>query len=367
VSCRLLNSQYPAFRQPVLAALHVASPALGSGASRTSLKTAPASTALTVPALWLTGAERWLLLVGLSIALGGLAGRGLARLYFAREDTPAAPAPLPAPWALRGSLIGAAASAALLITALAGPGVAASVARPPAPGLGPRATAVIAAVELACFTLAAILLRLRRPGWRVLPLVGVVVAEAVRAHPEGVLPVAGAGLTCCHLLPAVLWAGMLVYAARAAIAWRAYPQPARDLWRVYGTAAAWLFVVVVVTGVFSALLLVPVGSLLTTTYGRFLVAKAALVAVAAVLALAGRAKLRRLAEPGAGLALATRLEIAALATVLAVTGLLTVLTPPAKPVFPAAVRPTAQLAQHRGPSPDGHAGETAPIREGALS
>jgi copper transport protein len=368
VSCRLLNSQYPAFRQPVLATLHVADPAaLVSGASRAPLSTAPASTALTVPALWLTGAERWLLLVGLSIALGGLAGRGLARQYFAREDTPDAPAPLPTPWALRGSLIGAAASAALLVTALAGPGVAASLARPPMPGLGPRATAVIAAAELACFTLAAILLRLSRPGWRVLPLVGVVVAEAVRAHPEGVLPVAGAGLTCCHLLPALLWAGMLVYAARAAIAWRVYPQPARDLWRVYGTAAAWLFAVVVVTGVFSALLLVPVGSLLTSTYGRFLIAKAALVAVAAVLALAGRAKLRRPAAPGAGLALATRLEIVALAAVLAVTGLLTVLTPPAKPVFPTAARPTAQPAQQRGPAADGPAGKTVPIREGAPS
>jgi copper transport protein len=319
----LLNSNYPA-----------------------ALSTVPASAPLTTPALWLTGAERWMLLVGLSIALGGLAGRGLARQYFAREDTPVAPAPLPAPWALRGSLVGAAASAALLLTALAGPGVAASLARPPAAGLGARATGVIAAAELACFALAAILLRLRRPGWSVLPLVGVVLAEAVRAHPEGVLPVAGAGLTFCHLLPAVMWAGMLVYTTRAALAWRAYPQPARHLLRVYGTAGAWLFAVLVVTGLFSVLLLVPLGSLLTTTYGRFLIAKAALVAVAAALAVAGRASLRRPGKPGVGPALATRLEIAALAAVLAATGLLTVLTPPAKPVFPAAARPAGQPTRY---------------------
>jgi copper transport protein len=163
------------------------------------------------------------------------------------------------------------------------------------------------------------------------PLSGVVLAEGLGAHPEGMIPVAGALLTCCHLLPAVLWAGMLVYTARTAIAWRAGPAAARGLFRLYGTAAAWLFGIVVLTGVLSAVLLVPVSSLLTTTYGRFLVAKAALVAVAAALALASRAGLRRPAPPGTALPLAVRLEIGALAAVLAVTGLLTVLTPRRSP------------------------------------
>ena len=98
-----------------------------------------ASVPLTTPALWLTGAERGLLLAGLSIALGGLAGlagRGLARQYLAREDSPPGPAPLLPPWALRGSLAGLVASAALLVTALADPSAAASC--PPARGLGTR-------------------------------------------------------------------------------------------------------------------------------------------------------------------------------------------------------------------------------------
>jgi len=296
---------------------------------------------LTAPALWLTGLERSLLLAGLSVALGGLAGRGLARQYLARQDTPALPAPLPEPWALRGSLAGLVASAALLVTALAGPGAAASLARPPVAGLGSRATAVIAAAELACFALAAILLRFRLSSWGVLPLLGVVLAEGIRAHPEGMIPAAGALLTYCHLLPAVLWAGMLVYTARAVIAWRASAESVRGLLRLYGTAAAWLFAVVVATGAASALLLVPAGSLLTTSYGRFLIAKAALVAVVTALALASRAGLRRPAEPGAGLPAAVRLEIGALAAVLAVTGILTVLTPPAKPVLSAAARQAA--------------------------
>ena len=324
----------PAGWQLALGAHHAAGPAaLALAVSAAARRAVPPSAPLSTPVLWLTGAERWLLLAGLSIALGGLAGRGLARQYLARDDTPAVPVRLPLPWALRGSLTGLAASAALLVTALAGPGVAAALARPPAAGLGARGTAVIAAAELACFALAAILLRLRQPGWSVLPLLGVVLAEGIRAHPEGIIPAAGALLTYCHLLPAVLWAGMLLYTARAAIAWRSYPRAAQGLFRLYGTAAAWLFGVVVVTGVVSALLLVPLRSLPTTTYGRFLIAKAALVAVAATLALVSRAGLRRPAEPGAGLPLATRLEIAALAAVLAATGLLTVLTPPAKPVF----------------------------------
>ncbi len=97
----------------------------------------------------------------------------------------------PALWALRGSLIGLVASAVLPVTGLAGPGVAASLARPPVAGLGSRATGVIAAAELACFALAAIMLRLRQPGWSVLPLLGVVLAEGIRAHPEGMIPAAG--------------------------------------------------------------------------------------------------------------------------------------------------------------------------------
>ena len=337
VACWLLNSKYPA-----AGAHHIAwAAALASGATRALPGAVPASAPLGTPALWLTGGARWLLLAGLSLALGGLAGRGLARQYVAREDTPDAPAPLPPPWALRGSLIGLAASAALLIIARTGPVVAAQLARPPVVGLGSRATGVIAAVEFACFALAAVTLRLRRPGWSVAPLFGVVLAEGIRAHPEGSIPVAGALLTYCHLLPGVLWAGMLVYTARAAIAWRAYPRAVQGLFRFHGMAAAWLFAAVVVTGVVSALLLVPVGSLVTTTYGRVLVAKAALVAVAAALALASRARLRHPPEPGARLPLVTRLEIGALAAVLAVTGLLTVLTPPAKPIYTGRARSAA--------------------------
>ena len=149
---------------------------------------------------------------------------------------------------------------------------------------------------------------------------------------------------------------MLCYALRAAIAWRAYPAAAHGIVKLYATAAAWLFAIVLITGVISALVLVPLGSLLTTSYGLFLVAKAAVVCVAAGLAMAGRMWLRRPAA-GVGPALATKLEVAALAVVLAITGILTVLTPPATgtsaPSTPARGRsrlPTGSRSTRNGPT-----------------
>jgi len=180
-------------------------------------------------------------------------------------------------------------------------------------------------------------------------LSGVVLAEGIRSHPEGVVPVAGALVTYCHLLPAMLWAGMLAYALRTAIAWRHHPAAAQGIIRLYAAAAAWLFALVVITGIVSALVLVPLSSLLTTAYGRFLIAKAVIVAVAAGLAVAGRMWLTRKAAPGAGPALVTRLEICALAVVLVITGILTVLTPPAKPTRASSVAPVP-AALHR-PAP----------------
>ena len=150
------------------------------------------------------------------------------------------------------------------------------------------------------FALAAGALRLRQPGLSVLPLLAVVLAEAIRAHPEGIVPVGGALLSVVHVLPAVMWAGMLVYTLRAAIAWREDPAAMRGLIRLYANAAVWLFAVVVLTGVVSALVLVPLGSLLSTGYGIMVIVKAVLVAAVAGAAIAGRAWLGRVPRPGAG-------------------------------------------------------------------
>jgi copper transport protein len=320
------------------------------------------SVPLTDPGLWLTAAERAVMLAGLSLALGGLAGRGLGRQYLARRaaaDGPGRPlpadggpaggrppplaAPLPGPWALRGSLLGAAACAALALTAWLGPGLAARLARPPVAGLRGHATLWAALAELACFAVAALAARRRRTGLAVTALLGVVVAEGIRAHPEGMIPAAGAMLTYCHLTPAVIWAGLLAYMVRAGLAWRADPVAVQGLVRLYATAAAWLFGCVVVTGLITVLLVTPVPEILATGYGLILVGKSALVAVAAGLAVSGRRWLRRAAGPGSGPARATRAELAVLGAVLAVTAVLTVVTPPAKPIGSIASRPAAAV------------------------
>jgi copper transport protein len=287
----------------------------------TTLLAGGAAARLSMPVVWETAVARWLLFAGLSVALGGLAGRGLARQYKGRF-----PAPLPTPWALRGSVLGAAASAWLALIALSGAGLVTGLAH--APRLFSTTAGAVAGVELISFAVAALLLRLRQPRWAVLPLAVVVAAEGLRGHPESIVPVVGVLITCCHLLPAALWAGMLLYILRAAVAWRDYPEQMRGLLRLYAA-------------VISALVLVPLGSLLTTAYGRVLLVKAGLVVVAGCLAVAGRVWLRHRPGPGAGPALATRLECATLAVVLAVTALLTALTPPATPL-----RAAATVQQH---------------------
>ena len=274
------------------------------------------------PGQWPLAVARWLLFAGLAAALGGLAGRGLAGLF--RDP----PVPLPDPWALRASLLGLAAGVVLAALQLGGGSLPAGLAHLSVPGLLSSGPGVVVAVEVASFAAAAVLLRLRRPRWAVLPLLAVVAAEGMRAHPENVVPVWGAMLTWAHLLAAALWAGMLLYVVRTGIAWREHPKAVRALVRLYARAAAWLFALVVVTGVVSALVLVPLGSLFTTHYGWVLIVKAALVGAAAALALAGRRWLRHRPAPGAGPALATRIEAGTLAGVLAVAALLGTIAAP---------------------------------------
>jgi copper transport protein len=332
---------------------------------------------------------RWLMLAGLAGALGGLAGRGLARQY---KGT--APAPLPAPWALRSSLLGLAATAGLTVVIFSARALLTLPAHPAVAPLLTTGQGGLTGIECAAFALAAVALRLRQPGLSVLPLLGVVLAEAIRAHPEGIVPVGGALLSLVHVLPALMWAGMLVYTLRAALAWRHDPPAMRGLVRLYANAAVWLFAVVILTGVVTALVLVPLGSLLTTGYGIMVVVKAVLVALVAGAAIAGRAWLAvparggdpplrfpgglppeppapdrrsapRSASPAVGNgpvqpavskgpARATRLECYGLAAVLAATAVLTVLTPPAAPAR-AAAGPAG--AAHAATRIDGHAPE----------
>jgi copper transport protein len=286
---------------------------------------------------------RWLMLAGLAGALGGLAGRGLARQY---KGT--APAPLPTPWALRSALLGAAATAVLTGVMFAARALLARPAHPAVAALVTVGQGELIAAECVAFLLAAAALRLRQPGLSVLPLLGVIVAEAIRAHPDGIVPVGGALLTICHLLPAMMWAGMLLYTLRAAVAWRHDSVAMRGLVRLYANAALWLFAVVVLTGVVTVLVLVPLGDLFAVAYGIVVIVKAALVAVVAGLATAGRVWLNREPAVDAGPARATWRECGVLAAVLAITAVLTVLSPPNAPARAAAPAGAAHVS--RGPA-----------------
>ncbi len=319
------------------------------GPAPASLGSAPAAQP-SAPGQWQTAILRWVLFAALATALGGLAGSALARRY-----PQPGPARLPSPWALRGSLLGATASAGLAVLILGAGSLAAGLEHLSVPRLLASGPGVITVVEFGSFTAAAVLARLRHPVWAVVPLLTVVVAEGLRAHPESVIRAGGALLTWVHLLAAALWAGMLFYVVRAAIAWRADPGAIRALVRLYARVAAWLFAVVVLTGVVSALVLVPLGSLLTTGYGRVLIVKAALVAATAALALAGRRWLRHQPRPGAGPALATRAESGTLAAVLAAAALLSTFAAPslasaggALPFPPPASGPVAPLGGRAG-------------------
>ena len=322
------------------------------GPAPASLASTPAAAQPSAPGQWPTAVFRWALFAGLAVALGGLAGWRLA--VFCKGQRPLAP--LPSPWAAGGSLLGAAASAGLAVLVLGGGSLVTGAGRISSlPRLLASGPGIITAVEFAAFLAAAVLLRVRRPAWAVIPLLAVVAAEGLRAHPESVVPVGGALLTWAHLLAAALWTGMLLYVVRAAAAWRADPGAVRGLIRLYARAAAWLFAAVVVTGLVSALLLVPLTDLVTTSYGRVLVVKAALVAVAAALALAGRVWLRRRPEAGAGPALATRLEPGTLLTVLAAAALLSTFAAPslaasggALPFTPPASGPVVPLGGRAG-------------------
>ena len=301
------------------------------------------------PGQWPLAVARRLLFAALAAALGALAARALGR-----RGVPAGPAPLPPPWALRACLLGLAAGVALAALQLGGGNLVQGLAHFSVPRLAASSPGKVAIVEIAAFAAAALPLRLGLPGPAVPPLLAVVAAEGFRAHPHSIAGGWGVLLTGAHLLAAALWAGMLLYVVRAGIAWRADPAAVRALVRVYARAAAWVFAAVVATGLVSALVLIsPPSTLVTTTYGHVLLVKAALVAAAAALALAGRQWLRRPPRPGAGPATATRAEAGALAAVLAAAGLLVALPAPAAgrqplPFPPPASGPVVALGGRAG-------------------
>lgn len=174
------------------------------------------------------------------------------------------------------------------------------------------------------FLAAAGCVALKRPALALVPLALVIGTEALRAHPEAYTPEIGAVLTVFHLTAACLWTGGLLYVLRTMWLRRDDPSDARAVLTRYARLACWLYATLAVTGTFSTLRRLPADVVFSTAYGRVLIVKLALVAVASALALTARRRMLR----GADAQFPARLELALLAGVVLTSAILTVVPDP---------------------------------------
>ncbi|MFE0650575.1 CopD family protein [Streptomyces sp. NPDC059534] len=257
---------------------------------------------LRIPAAGTTSLLRLLVLTGLAVHIGELAGRRIA-----------GGGPLPRSLALPAALLAAAASAGLLLLFWAVSGLSPTVV------YGLREGRLLL-VTANAFALAAFCAASRRPGLAVLPLAVAVGAEAMRAHPEAYQQALGTGLTVVHLTAASLWTGTLLYVLRT----MRLRGGGRDVLVRYARMAAWVYAALAVTGTASTLRRLPLDAVLTTAYGRLLLVKLVLFGGASLLALAARGRMLS----GANAQAPARVEMSVLAAIVVVSVLLTVVPDP---------------------------------------
>ncbi|MBT2515657.1 hypothetical protein [Arthrobacter sp. ISL-30] len=75
--------------------------------------------------------------------------------------------------------------------------------------------------------------------WLWLALAAVIVAEALRAHPQQADPALGIPITALRLAAAALWTGMFVHMLRTLVHWRDRRDPAWKAVGTYSRTAAW--------------------------------------------------------------------------------------------------------------------------------
>ncbi|MFJ8196305.1 CopD family protein [Streptomyces sp. NPDC096152] len=271
------------------------------------------------------GVLRAVLFAALSVPLGELFVNGLTRRM------PGAPAERPRSRATYAAATGFLAALGLASVVATGNLVPHSLAQIDVGGLYRTRDGSLALLEVNAFLVAGLCALSRRPLTQVGPLGIVLTAEALRAHPateHG--PLLGSVLTLVHLACAALWAGALLHTLRTLRCWRGHPAgPA--LLGLFARVAAVLLAAVTATGVCSTLRRMPADTVLhqltATAYGRTLLAKVILVAAVALLALWARVRLVRSPDPLTACTPA-RAEVAVLAAVVAVSGLLTALPVP---------------------------------------
>ncbi|MFI6641111.1 CopD family protein [Streptomyces sp. NPDC050504] len=267
---------------------------------------------LAIPAAEATTLLRTVFFAALAVQAGELLLSRPARTL------PGAPADLPRPWALPAALAGTAATAGQIA-------VLAHISDLDLTATYGTREGGLLLLTANAFAAAALCAGLRKPLPAALALAVVTVAEALRAHPEPYGPLTGSALTVVHLTAASLWTGGLLYALRAMWHWRGTPGAGLALLARYARAAGWLLAALIVTGTFSTLRRLPPDVVLSSAYGRTLLVKLLLVAVAALLALRAR---RRLRASRADTARAVRTELLALALVVVLSALLTVVPDP---------------------------------------
>ena len=274
-----------------------------------------------------SAALRWALFLTLALGLGGLVGAGI--LWWRKGNQQELPSPT-APVG-RAAVVGLLAVVGLMVQLEGDGDFARAVTAPTLRVLWTSSPGRLLLVEAAGFAIAGLLAGLDRRPWAAVPLVGVGLAEGLRAHANVAEPGWGAALTSVHLLAAAVWVGALVYVVRAARSWRPWPGRARGLVRDYARLAIWLFFIVVATGTVTGLLLVPLPALFSTSYGRTLVVKIVLVGGVVTLAWFARRHLMRARKTmgqSVPVGRTVRVERAGLVAVLGVTAVLVSLPPP---------------------------------------
>ena len=223
---------------------------------------------------WDHAALRWVLFAGLAIAVGGLiAQRSTAT---ARAERPTLPALRS--WAPAGTAVALVGVVGLIALRVVGAGGISAV-------WDGRAALVLLAEAAG---LSAALAMAKAGRWALVPLAVVVVAEGIRSHMGSTVGGWGAVLTGVHLAAVTIWVGALLHTVRAIVAWRGVPAAVRWVLVSYMRLALWTYLIVVATGVASALALIPLSQLLSATYGRVLLIKLAFVAAASAAALTAR-------------------------------------------------------------------------------
>lgn len=271
------------------------------------------------PGASLIGVLRWLLFAGLALLLGGITGQRLA----ARTSEPGDPRP-----PLRtGAVLAVLATLGLALVQAGGGSLLGGISRVEVLIDSTPGRIAMAELTLALIVLVMLLIRGSR-SVMVAGALGLAALEGLRAHPHAELPGWGALLLAVHLLAAAVWIGALVHTIR--VARRRGAAGARAVVVAYARLALWLVLAVLVAGALAAVTLIPLNDmvlvLIDTTYGRWLAVKLGLVVVALGFAFTGRWFLRR----GRGQpSVAARIEVGALAGVLAASAALTALAPPA--------------------------------------